>query len=80
MPILMPYNYETYSSLSTLIQFGSEPTHHPDGTLDVIIAGAANKPRDVTVTDGILSDHMMITWSACLSLAAPIYTTKTKRL
>ena len=63
-----------------MIQFVLEPTHQLGGTLDVIIAGVANKPQDVIVTDVGLSDHMMITWSAYLSPPAPVYTTKTKRL
>ena len=63
-----------------MIQFVSEPTHQLGRTLDVIIAGVANKPQDVTATDVRLSDHMMIMLSACLSPSAPVYTTKTKGL
>ena len=50
-----------------VIQFVSEMTHQCGGTLNIIIAGAANKPQDVTLTDVRLSDHMMITWFACLT-------------
>ena len=44
-------------------QFVSELTHPLGGTLDVIIAGVTNKPRDMTVTDvGLIAsndDHVI---------------------
>ena len=58
----------------------SKPTHKLGGLFDIVITRRNQPSQDVSVTDGRLFYHMLITWTGYLSAPVPLYITNSRQV